>query len=45
MPKGTKVDAIYEAMVRRGVSKGEAAATAQKQTGKSLKTGKAPRSK
>jgi hypothetical protein len=45
MPKGTKVDDMYQAMVKRGVSKGEAAATAQKRTGLSLQTGKPPKRK
>lgn len=36
---------MYQAMVDRGVPKGEAAATAQKRTGLSLKTGKPPKSK
>jgi hypothetical protein len=45
MPKNTKVHKMYEAMVRNGVPKGEAAATAQKRTGKSLRTGKKPKGK
>ena len=45
MPKGTPVEKQYKAMVRAGVPKGEAAATAQKRTGLSLKTGKPPKKK
>ncbi len=45
MPKGTKVDKIYKALVREGKDKGSAAAIAQSKTGKSLKTGKAPKDK
>jgi hypothetical protein len=45
MPKNTKVGRMYDAMVARGVPKGEAAATAQKRTGRSLKTGKKPKGK
>lgn len=45
MPKGTKVDKIYQAMRRSGVPAGEAAATAQKRTGLSLATGKPPKKK
>ncbi len=45
MPKGTKVDRVYEALRRKGASKGKAARIAQAQTGKSLKTGKTPKHK
>lgn len=45
MPKGTKVDKIYQALVAGGMAKGEAAAIAQKKTGKSLATGKKPKGK
>ena len=45
MPKGTKVDKVYEALKREGYSKGSAARIAQAQTGKSLATGKAPKHK
>lgn len=45
MPKGTKVDRVYQALRREGKSKGSAARIAQAQTGKSLKTGKAPKKK
>ena len=43
MPKGTKVDRVYQALLRQGKSKGSAARIAQAQTGKSLKTGKSPK--
>ena len=45
MPKGTKVDKIYQALLREGKSKASAARIAQAQTGKSLKTGKPPKGK
>lgn len=43
MPKGTKVHRMYEHLVAKGMSKGMAAATAQKRTGKSLRTGRKPK--
>lgn len=43
MPKGTKVHQTYEALKRKGHSKGSAARIAQSVTGKSLKTGKKPK--
>ncbi len=45
MPKGTKVDKIYEALRRKGASKGKAARIAQSKSGESLKTGKPPKKK
>jgi hypothetical protein len=45
MPKNTKVDRIYQAIKKRTGDKGLAAATAQKITGKSLATGRRPKSK
>lgn len=45
MPKGSKVDRVYQALRREGKSKGSAARIAQATTGKSLKTGKAPNGK
>lgn len=45
MPEGTPVDKMYKAMVRSGTPKDIAAATAQKRTGLSLKTGKLPKHK
>ena len=45
MPKGTKVDEIYQAIKRKTGDKGKAARIAQAQTGKSLATGKKPKKK
>lgn len=45
MPKGTKVHKMYDAMRKKGVSKGKAARIAQAKTGKSLKTGRKPKEK
>ena len=45
MPKGSKVNKVYQAIKARGASAGKAARIAQSVTGKSLKTGKAPRGK
>jgi len=45
MPKGTKVEKIYQALKREGASSGKAARIAQAKTGKSLKTGRAPKGK
>lgn len=45
MPRGTKVDKIYKALLRQGKSKASAARIAQAQTGKSLKTGRRPKGK
>jgi len=45
MPKNTKVGKMYDAMVRDGMDKGKAAAIAQSKTGKSLATGRTPKSK
>jgi hypothetical protein len=45
MPKGTKVEQVYEAVKRSGKSAGSAARIAQAQTGKSLATGKKPKGK
>jgi hypothetical protein len=45
MPKGTKVDKIYEALRKKGASKGKAARIAQSKSGESLKTGKPPKKK
>jgi hypothetical protein len=43
MPKGTKVEKVYEALKREGKSKAAAARIAQATTGLSLKTGKKPK--
>ena len=40
MPKGSKVDKVYQALRKDGASPGKAARIAQSQTGKSLKTGR-----
>ena len=45
MPKNSKVHKMADAMMKRGVPKSEAIATAQKRTGQSYQTGKAPKSK
>ena len=43
MPKGTKVEKVYQALKREGKTEASAARIAQAQTGKSLATGKAPK--
>lgn len=43
MPKGTKVHKVYEALRRKGKTKGSAARIAQAVTGRSLKTGRRPK--
>ncbi len=45
MPKGTKVDKIYEAIKAKTGDAGKAARIAQAKTGMSLATGKKPKSK
>jgi hypothetical protein len=45
MPRGTKVHKVYEALKKEGKSDATAAKIAQAQTGKSLETGKKPKSK
>jgi hypothetical protein len=45
MPKGTKVDNVYQALKRKGMDKGKAARIAQANTGLSLATGKPPKKK
>lgn len=45
MPKGSKVDKMYQALKRKGASSGKAARIAQAKTGQSLKTGRAPKKK
>lgn len=45
MPEGTKVHRMYDAMVRRGYSKGKAARISQHQTGTALATGRPPKGK
>lgn len=45
MPKGSKVEKVYNAILAQGKSKGSAARIAQAATGLSLMTGKKPKSK
>ena len=45
MPKGTKVEKMYTAMVDEGMDKGKAARIAQSKTGLALSTGKPPKHK
>lgn len=45
MPKGTTVERMYEGLKKRGFGVASAVRIAQAQTGKSLATGKAPKSK
>lgn len=45
MPKGSKVDRVYQALKREGADKGKAARIAQSQTGQALATGKPPKHK
>lgn len=45
MPKGTKVEKMYEALRKQGMGKGKAARIAQSKTGLSLATGLRPKSK
>ena len=45
MPKNSRVERIYEAIKKKTGDKSLAAATAQKMTGKSLATGRKPKSK
>jgi hypothetical protein len=43
MPKGSRVDKVYQALLKQGKSKGSAARIAQAKTGQSLKTGRPPK--
>ena len=45
MPKGSKVDRVYQALKKEGMSKGKAARIAQSKTGQALATGKPPKHK
>jgi hypothetical protein len=45
MPKGTRVEKMYKALLRQGMDTGKAARIAQSKTGQSLKTGKPPKRK
>ncbi len=40
MPKGSKVEEVYEALLKKGYDKGKAARIAQSQTGEALATGR-----
>ena len=40
MPRGSEVDKTFKALKKKGLPVGEAAAIAQKQTGRSLKSNK-----
>lgn len=45
MPKGSKVDKVYQALIKEGKSPASAAKIAQAKTGQALKTGKPPKGK
>jgi hypothetical protein len=45
VPKGTAVDKTFRALRKKGMPAGKAARIAQAKTGKSLKTGRKPKSK
>ena len=45
MPENTKVDNVYKALKKKGMSKGKAARIAQANTGLALATGKPPKKK
>lgn len=45
MPKGSKVDKMYEALKKEGMDSGKAARIAQAKTGQALATGKPPKNK
>jgi hypothetical protein len=45
MPKGTKVDKLFQKLKAQGKPVGQAAAIAQSATGLSLQTGKKPKKK
>lgn len=45
MPKGSKVDKVYQALKEKGYGKAKSARIAQAKTGRSLKTGKKPKKK
>jgi len=45
MPKGSRVDKVYQALKRQGMSSGKAARIAQSKTHQSLKTGNRPKGK
>ena len=43
MPAGTKVDQVYQALLKKGYDKGKAARIAQSETGEALATGRPPK--
>lgn len=45
MPKGSKVDKVYKALLREGKSKESATRIAQAKTGQALQTGRPPKGK
>jgi hypothetical protein len=45
MPKGSKVDKVYQALKHEGMDKGKAARIAQSKTHQALATGKTPKPK
>ncbi len=45
MPAGSKVDKIYQALLRQGKNKATAAKIAQSKSGQALQTGKPPKKK
>lgn len=45
MPKGSKVEKVYQALLKEGMPRDQAAKVAQAQTGQSLATGRKPRGK
>lgn len=45
MPKGSKVEKVYKALLKKGKSKASAAKISQSVTGQALATGKPPKRK
>ena len=43
MPRGSKVDEVYQALLKKGYDKGKAARIAQAETGQALATGRPPK--
>ena len=43
MPKGSRVDKVYQALIKQGMDRGKAARIAQSKTGQALQTGKPPK--
>ena len=42
MPKGSQVHKVFEALIRKGMTKGKAARIAQSKTGAALQTARMP---